>query len=92
MNEPSLIVYSDPDDDEIKQQFLIAEHEVIYELTTTKLIDGLVLLMAMYYVFDVSYNFRCKATMFFLQDVLMQCQDDVPRPTRYTTFINSLNL
>ena len=86
INEPNLVIYCD--DDIIKQIFVCAEHEVTYEVT--KLTDSLVLLMAMYYVFDVSYNPATRATLLFLQDILMECPDSDPRPTRYSTFVNTL--
>ena len=64
MNEPGLIVFWDDHELQIKQQFITAEQEMMYEIPSTKLIDGLALLMAVYYVFDVSYNPACKATYF----------------------------
>lgn len=90
MNEPNLIVFCD-DGDEFSQLFLCAEQKVTYE-TSEKLLDGIVLLMAMYYVFDVMYNPSCKATLLFFQDILMECPDSQPRPIRYSTFIDSLNI
>ena len=73
--------------------FICAENEVSLEVpTTTKLVDGLVHLMAMYYVFDVGYPTVCKATLFFMQDILMGKRDPGKRPTRYSTFIQNREL
>ena len=89
INDPSLVVFSNGDSSEINQMFITAENQVIVELNTTKLIDGLIHLMAIYYVMDVSYPKCCKPTYFFLQDVLMGDLDEFPRPTRYSTFVST---
>lgn len=90
MMEPRLVIFCTQEDNS-QQMFICAENEVILEIPTSKLVDGLVHLMAMYYVFDVQYPSFCKATLFFIQDILMEKSDITKRPTRYKTFIqNSL--
>lgn len=75
------------------RMFLCAEGKVAMEIHTTKLVDGFIHLMAMYYVFDVNYPKYNRSTFFFMQDVLMGMPDDNPRPTRYSTFLsNHLNM
>ena len=89
MMEPRLVVFLDEDN---CQQFVCAENEVVFEVpTSTKLIDGFVHLMALYYVCDVQYPSFCKSTLFFIQDILMEKSDKGKRPTRYTTFIQNNN-
>lgn len=86
MMEPRLVVFHD--DEAVQQIFLCAENSVILEVPTTGLVDGLSLLMAAYYVFNVQYPNFCKATLFFIQDILMAMPDKgCHRPTRYSTFI-----
>ena len=85
--EPNLVVFSDQDG--IQQMIVSAENKIIYELETTKLVDGFIALMCMYYVFDVSYPKFGRPTFFFFQDVLMQSPDQTPRPTRYSTYISN---
>ena len=68
--------------------FVCAENKIALEIpTSTKLVDGFIHLMALYYVFDVQYPSFCKATFFFMQDILMGRPDKIKRPTRYSTFI-----
>ena len=79
MMEPRLIV-----EESIKQMLVCAENEAIIEIPTMQLVDGLIHLMAAYYVYNVQYPSVCKATLFFLQDILMERPDKaVRKPTRY---------
>ena len=78
--EPSLIIFQD---DGISQILLTAEKQVIMEMPTTRLIDGFIILMATYYVFDVCYPKHCKQSLLFFQDILMESSDYGSRPTRY---------
>lgn len=86
MMEPRLVVFYDDTKGRLQQIFLCAENDVVMEVPGTKLVEGFTHLMAMYYVFDVQYPSSCKATLFFLQDVLMGKPDHSKRPTRYTTY------
>ena len=81
--EPRLVIIHD--DKEIQQIFVCAENNVIMEVPTNKFIDGIVHLMAAYYVFNVQYPNFCKPT---LQDIIMNMNDKGRRPTRYSTFIS----
>lgn len=85
--EPSLVVFRERDENTIQQMLVTAEE--VLQVPSSKILDGFVALMAVYYAFDVQYpNF----TLFFLQDILMQATDDAPRPTRYSAFISSLSI
>lgn len=90
MMEPKLVIFYE-EDANAQQMFVCAENQVAFEVTTSnKVLDGLIHLMAMYYVFDVQYPQFCKATLYFMQDILMGKPDKhSKRPTRYTTFIQS---
>ena len=84
--EPSLIIFQD---DGISQILLMAEKKVIMELPTTRLIDGFIILMATYYV---CYPKHCKQSLLFFQDILMESSDYGSRPTRYSTFLSTINI
>ena len=75
----------------IQQMFVCSEKQVLFEIPTTNFVDGILLLMASYYVFDVQYPSCCKSTLFFFQDVLMDKPDKEKRATRYSTFIANNN-
>ena len=78
------------DEESSLQMFICAENEQSFEVPSNKkLVDGLVHLMAMYYVFDVQYPAFCKATLLFMQDIIMRRPDTSKKPTRYSTFIQS---
>lgn len=91
MLEPRLVVFHG---DGSQQMFLCAEKEVVFEIptTSTKLIDGIIHLMAMYYVLDVQYPAFCKPMLFFMQDILMLKRNGEKRPTRYSTFVQNTGL
>ena len=81
------------DDESIEQIFICAENTIVVEVPSNNLVDGLIHLMATYYVFNVQYPGFCKASLLFLQDVLMAMPEPgVHRPTRYSTFISSSGL
>lgn len=90
--EPKLVIFYEENSQQL-QMFVCAENEVAFEIPTSiNLVDGFVHLMAMYYVFDVQYPPFARASLFFLQDILMGRPDKLKRPTRYTTFIHNHNL
>ena len=92
MMEPRLVVFYS--DDNSLQMFICAENNVALEIPAANntLVHGMIHLMAMYYVFDVQYPSFCKATLFFLQDILMEKPDKTKRPTRFMTFIENHSL
>ena len=90
--EPRLIVFTD--NGGLAQMILCAENEEIVEVPGETLVEGLIHLMASYYVFGVEYPKMCRALLFFFQDILMERPDmhgpAKSRPTRYKTFISRL--
>lgn len=77
------------DDETILQIFVCAENVVVLEVPTNSFIDGLIHLMAAYYVFNVQYPNFCKPTLLFIQDILLALPDKSHRPTRYSTFVSN---
>lgn len=91
--EPRLVVFHD-ESNKIQQVFLCAETKDILEVTT--FVEGLILLMSPYYVYNVQYPCMCKATLYFLQDIVMgRPETSGPakaRPTRYNVFLAKVDL
>ena len=92
--EPQLVVFEE--EQEPSQMFIVAEGEEIFELSATQLslMDGVTLLMATYYIFDIQYPSAFKSTQYFFQDILMDRKDKnkstKARPTRYSLYLTSL--
>ena len=79
MMEPRLVVCHQ--EDEIIQMFLCAENT---------LEDGFTHFMAAYYVFDVGYPQGCMPSLYFLEDIVLDRRDNLPRPMRYTAYVRSI--
>ena len=87
--EPRLLVVVE--DGHMQQMFVSIEGDMVVDICSEKLVDGLIHLMASYYVFDVSYPTSCKSSLLFFQDFLMKMPDKARRPTRYVSYIDILN-
>ena len=83
--ESQLVVFHDGAD--IVQMFVSAENEALMEIPGTTVLNGIVHLMAAYYVLDVEYPKVCKSS--FFQDI-MDKPESLPRPVRYNAYIKSL--
>ena len=66
--EPHLVVFHD---DKIEQMFICSENDVILDIAhdSATLVDGIIHLMAAYYVFHVEYPKICRNSFLFLQDI-----------------------
>ena len=82
--EPHLIIFEE--DDTIVQLFIAGEDDNLMELPVISIGEGIVYLMAAYYVFSVEYPNPYKPLLFFFQDFIMDKADNGKRPTRYATF------
>jgi hypothetical protein len=87
--EPRLLVVVE--EGHMQQMFVSIEGDMVVDICSEKLVDGLIHLMASYYVFDVSYPTSCKSSLLFFQDFLMKMPDKARRPTRYVSYIDILN-
>lgn len=72
---------------DINQIFIAGEDEAIVECPTKELLDGLLYVIACYYVFHVSYPVCFKGVLSFLQDIGLCCVDDVYRGSKYCSFL-----
>ena len=64
--------------------FLIAEGDALMKLNAISILEGIVHLMASYYVFDIEYPKPSKPTFHFLQDVIIDKNDGT---VRYSTYV-----
>ena len=72
-NQPHIVMLSD--DDDITPSFYIAvEQELVVECAD--LLKALFMLLAVHYVFDISYNERVKDFFLFLQEKVMNISDE----------------
>ena len=90
--EPRLVVFTD--DGELSKMILCAGDQEMCEVPGETLVEGLLHLMAAYYVFGVEYPKANRALLYFFQDILMERPDTYGpaknRPTRYKSFISRL--
>ena len=88
--EPRLVVFTD--NGKLSQMLICAEGEELFEAPGNTLIDGIVLLMAAYFVFKFDYPKQCKSLLFFFEDILMgRANETAPtkgRPIRYNSFMS----
>ena len=76
------------------QGFIIAEKQVLFEVDSFTLTDGLISLIASYYVFYVSYPKSSPATgvLLFIQEILLGQADVTTKKTsKYIGLINSVS-
>ena len=71
--EPRLLVFID--NEQLSQMFICAENQELFEVPGERLVEGLLHLMASYYVFGVEYPKVCRALLYFFQDIIMERPD-----------------
>ena len=77
-SEPRLVlIQSDVNEGDIIQGFIVAEKTLVFEITEFSVVDGLIALLASYYIFDVNYAKSTPALslMLFLQEQVMGMPD-----------------
>ena len=90
--EPRLVVFKD-ENDMCCQGYIVAEKEVIFEVDSFTLIDGLISLIASYYSLYISYPKSTVAAMelLFIQEELLGDDDKAHKRTvKYTTLTTSI--
>ena len=74
---------------------MIAEKEILLQINNFTVIRGLIILIAIYYVFYVGYPKSIPARRFllFIQEVLLEKKHKtVKRSAKYTGFVNDLSI
>ena len=81
---------------DVSQGFVIAEKEILFELRSTSIGEGLASLIATYYTFDVSYPRSTVAgsSLLFVQEILLERKEEQRRKktAKYQAFINKLHV
>ncbi len=88
--EPRLVIFES--EDFILQTFISAENDCLVEVPATTIVEGLVYLMAAYYVFNVAYPKLYQPLLYMVQDFVMDKSDNGKRPTRYASFAATITL
>ena len=87
--EPRLIIFAQKQDIKEAQGFIIAEKQILFEVDSFTVVDGMVSLIASYYAFYVSYPRSSPATA--IQEHLLEQPDvTVKKTTKYVALINSI--
>ena len=71
--------------------FIAGEDDDLMEIPVTTIGEGLIHLMATYYVYNVDYPKAYQPLLFFFQDFIMDKADNGKRPTRYASFASTLS-
>ena len=74
-SDPRLVLFlSDTEITKVSEGFVVAEKNVLFEVTDFTVIDGLISLLAAYYVFHVNYpkSVPAQSLLLFLQEYLLE--------------------
>ena len=61
--EPRVVVFIDSGD--LSQMIIVAENQELFEVPGDTLLNGILHLMATYYVYNVAYPKSCRSLLFF---------------------------
>ena len=93
-SEPRLVLFlSDSENTDISQGLLVAEKNVLHEITDFTVIDGLISLLAAYYVFHVNYpkSVPAQSLLLFLQEcLLVNLEPNTKKSARYRATVNAI--
>ena len=85
---------SSTDAEIISQGFVVSEKNIVFEITNFSVINGLISLLASYYVFHVNYptSVPAQSLLLFLQEALLEhpIEHGIKKTARYRATINSL--
>ena len=91
--EPRLVIFVSMAHPEAAQGFVIAEKEILLQIAKFSVIRGLIILIAIYYVYDIRYpkSGLAQGLLLFIQEVLLGKKDKtVKHSAKYTGFVNSI--
>ena len=91
-SEPRLIIFHDVADKTNDQAFIVAEREIVFEVTSFSLEEGLLSLIAAYYAFFVKYpkSSPAASTLLFIQEILLELPDTSKKTAKYQALVNSI--
>ena len=90
--EPRLVAFGA---DYPEQCFAVAEKEVMVEINPPTIFNALSTLLQIYYILHIGYpcstSTPAASILYFWQDMILEKPDtSIKKPSRYTSFINSL--
>jgi len=90
--EPRLVIFRDKTNLMNSQGMIVAEKEVLFDVVVVSVVDGLIALLAAYYVFYVRYPKSTPATGFllFLQEIILDTPERSKKTSTYASLINSI--
>ena len=91
-SEPRLTILTNEQD--AAQEFIVADKQVLFEVEGFTVVEGLISLIASYYILYVSYSKSSPATgvLLFVQEVFLGQPDVTVRKTsKYAALINYLS-
>ena len=91
--EPRLVVFKDHNG-RPNQGFIVAEQEVLFEVTGFTIIEGMISLLAAYYSLYISYPKSTMAAdeLLFIQEVLLETEADktIRKRVKYNSLISAI--
>ena len=75
------------------QGFFLAEQDIMFEIPDFTVVNGLISLLAAYYIYDISYPkaFAAGNFLLFLQECILENRDrKVKHAVRYNDFVNTV--
>ena len=85
--EPYLVFTGHPGD-ESSQIFICCEKEIF--ITSKSIRDGLIDLMAIYFVFDINFPKHISGILLFFQHFVFNLKDEQPLPTTTSKLVTNL--
>ena len=92
-SEPRLITFHDVADKTNNQAFIVAEKEIVFEVTSFSLEEWLLSLIDAYYAFFVKYRPKSSpaaSTLIFMQEILLELPDASKKTAKYKALVNSI--
>ena len=93
-SEPRLVLFlSDSEDAAISQGLIVAEKNILFEITDFSIIDGLISHLATYYVFHVNYpkSVPAQSLLLFLQEIILENPEPIQKKSaRYRATVNAI--
>lgn len=89
--EPRLAIFCTEGSGEAMQGFITAEKSITLDIDDFSISEGILSLIALYFVLYISYpkSLAASSTLLFFQEILLEQQDTTSKKTaKYKSFIN----
>ncbi len=92
--EPRLVIFTEQEfPDTNCEAMIVAEDVLLFKIESFTVRKGLLLLIALYYIFDINYPKSCPASglLLFVQELLLGAHEhNLKKSAKYTQFIDSI--